>query len=183
MTTRKQPMVTLRLSRFVILCLALVAAGAVAHDWLAGRAMWEFYRAEAAVLVAEAEKAFGANALEAIRQVDRAEVLKARLAEGEAAKTRPRPAAVTTTLRGGAIVDFRECLNAAGNLWGVGPRPRTQRVKLYKLTVGDRVTYYATDKRPARMPGPTGAVPEGTVILSAPSLTLSQALALENPRG
>jgi len=58
MTTRKQPMVTLRLSRFVILCLALVAAGAVAHDWLAGRAMWEFYRAEAAVLVAEAEKAF-----------------------------------------------------------------------------------------------------------------------------
>ena len=58
MTTRKQPMVTLRLSRFVILCLALVAAGAVAHDWLAGRAMWEFYRAEAAVLVAEAEEAF-----------------------------------------------------------------------------------------------------------------------------
>lgn len=74
MTTRKQPVVQMRLSRFVILCLALVAVGAVAHDLLAGQRMWGYWRAEAEAQVAEAEWDAGLAAQKAIRSVNREQI-------------------------------------------------------------------------------------------------------------
>jgi hypothetical protein len=69
MSTRKQPVVQMRLSRFLILCLALVALGAVAHDWLAGRAMWRYYSEVAAAQVAEAEQRSEVQAQAIVKQM------------------------------------------------------------------------------------------------------------------
>jgi hypothetical protein len=73
---------TSKMGRKVIPLLVAFALGALAHDLLAGQRMWAYHKEVAAVQVAEAEKAFGEQALVAIKQVNRGAIAAAKRGAG-----------------------------------------------------------------------------------------------------